>query len=122
MHIDYYGLRDYPFLMTPDARLFFASSVHAKAHAHLMYGIAQREGFVVITGEVGAGKTTLVEHLVNKLDPASFAVARIVTAQVSGDDLLRLVADSFGVTATGEKAEVLKGITTVLRTSTRRHC
>ncbi|MDB5373030.1 MAG: hypothetical protein JWP04_1672 [Belnapia sp.] len=121
MYIDYYGFRGHPFLMTPDARLFYASSVHSKAYAHLMYGLAQREGFVVVTGEVGAGKTTLIERLCAELDPNGFAVARIATTQVSGDDLLRLIADSFGAQAEGDKAAVLRSVIAVLRKADRHH-
>ncbi|MCS6854481.1 MAG: AAA family ATPase [Elioraea sp.] len=115
MYIDYYGFTGHPFLMTPDARLYFPSSVHSRAHAHLVYGLAQREGFVVITGEVGAGKTTLVEKLCAELDPSSYRIARIMTSQVSGDDLLRLVADAFEVPADGPKATLLRGIMEALR-------
>jgi putative secretion ATPase (PEP-CTERM system associated) len=124
MYLDYYGFTAHPFLMTPDARLFFASSVHARAHAHLVYGLAQREGFIIITGEVGAGKTTLVERLCAELDPTSFTIARIMTSQVAGDDLLRLVADAFGVASDGTKAAVLRGIMDALRAGEsggRRH-
>jgi putative secretion ATPase (PEP-CTERM system associated) len=124
MYVEFYGFHDHPFLMTPDARLFFPSSVHSRAHAHLVYGLAQREGFVIVTGEVGAGKTTLVERLAAELDPASYAVARINTTQVSGDDLLRLVADGFGVESEGSKASLLRGITDMLKSgeaSGRRH-
>jgi putative secretion ATPase (PEP-CTERM system associated) len=121
MHIDVYGFRDHPFLMTPDARLFFPSSVHSRAHAHLMYGLAQGEGFVVVTGEVGAGKTTLVERFCSELDPDTFVVARIMTTQVAGDDLLRLVADAFGVQPEGDKATILRGIMAALRKAERRH-
>lgn len=117
MHIDHYGFTAPPFLMTPDARLFYASTVHSRAHAHLVYGLAQREGFIVITGEVGAGKTTLVERLCGELDPAGFAIARIATSQLVGDDLLRLVADSFGVASEGSKAALLRGITETLRSA-----
>jgi len=121
MQIDHYGFREPPFQMTPDARLFYASTVHARAYAHLMYGLAQREGFVVVTGEVGAGKTTLIERLCAELDPDGFAVARIVTTQVSGDDLLRLVADAFGAPAEGDKATLLRGVIARLRAAERRH-
>lgn len=124
MYLDYYGFTAHPFLMTPDARLFFASSVHARAHAHLVYGLAQREGFIIITGEVGAGKTTLVERLCAELAPDWFTIARIMTSQVAGDDLLRLVADAFGVSSDGTKAAVLRGIMDALRAGEsvgRRH-
>jgi type II secretory pathway predicted ATPase ExeA len=121
MQLDHYGFREPPFQMTPDARLFFDSSVHHRAYAHLMYGLAQREGFIVVTGEVGAGKTTLVERLCAELDPSGFAIARIATTQVSGDDVLRLVADAFGVSPDGNKAALLLGITRALNESGRRH-
>jgi type II secretory pathway predicted ATPase ExeA len=117
---EFYGFHEHPFQMTPDARLFYASSVHSRAYAHLMYGISQGEGFVVVTGEVGAGKTTLVERLCGELDPAGFVVARISTTQVAGDDLLRLVADAFGADPEGNKASLLRGITAALRTGDRR--
>lgn len=121
MYMDYYGFRENPFQMTPDARLFFASSVHSRAYAHLMFGLAQREGFIVVTGEVGAGKTTLIERLCAELDPEGFSVARIATTQVRGDDLVRLVADAFGTPAEGEKATVLSGIISYLTSVDRRH-
>ncbi len=124
MLTDYYGFREPPFLMTPDPRMFYASSVHSRAYAHLLYGLAQREGFVVVTGEVGAGKTTLIERLCGELDPAGFAIARVSTTQVSGDDLLALVADAFGAPAEGPKATILRGIMAALRSGAgqdRRH-
>jgi putative secretion ATPase (PEP-CTERM system associated) len=124
MLIDYYGFREHPFQMTPDPRMFYPSSVHSRAYAHLLYGLAQREGFVVVTGEVGAGKTTLIERLCGELDPAGFAIARISTTQVSGDDLLALVADAFGAPAEGPKATILRGIIAALRAGAdgaRRH-
>lgn len=116
-----YGLREHPFRMTPDARLYFPSTIHSRAYAHLLYGLAQNEGFVVITGEVGAGKTTLVEHLCEQLDPATYVVARISTSQVSGDDLLRLAADAFGTETEGSKVAILRGITAALRKGDRRY-
>ncbi|MFC0406723.1 AAA family ATPase [Roseomonas elaeocarpi] len=121
MQIDRYGFREQPFQMTPDARLFFPSSVHSRAYAHLTYGLAQREGFIVVTGEVGAGKTTLVERLCGTLDPEGFAVARIATTKVSGDDVVRLVADAFGAPSGGTKARVLLGIAAILRNGAKRH-
>jgi general secretion pathway protein A len=85
----FYKFSAIPFLLTPDARFYFGSSVHSRAISHLVYGLSQEEGFIVITGEVGAGKTTLVEQLWSQLDRNSYVVARVVTTQVSGDDLLR---------------------------------
>jgi len=121
MYIDRYGFTEPPFRMTPDARLYYASTVHARAHAHLQYGLLQQEGFIAVTGEVGAGKTTLIERLCGELDPAGFAVARVSTTLVSADDLLRLVADGFGVRSEGDKAAVLRDLIARLRATDRRH-
>jgi putative secretion ATPase (PEP-CTERM system associated) len=106
----FYHFSALPFLLTPDSRFFFGSSGHSRAIAHLVYGLAQEEGFIVITGEVGAGKTTLVEQLWKQLDRQAYFIARIVTTQVSADDLLRLVMDNFGIGDTPglDKATLLR--------------
>lgn len=93
----YYNFSSLPFLLTPDPRFFYGSAGHSRAIAHLVFGLSQQEGFIVITGEVGAGKTTLMEQLESQLDRATYAIARVVTTQVSGDDLLRLAMANFGV-------------------------
>jgi putative secretion ATPase (PEP-CTERM system associated) len=104
----FYKLTGIPFQLTPDRRFFFSSSGHARAIAHLVYGLSQEEGFIVITGEVGAGKTTLVEHLWSQLDRNTYVTSRIVTTQVSGDDLLRLILTNFGLETGGmDKAALL---------------
>jgi len=109
MYAEFYNLTGLPFQLTPDSRFYFQSSVHAKAMAHLTYGLNQAEGFIVITGDVGAGKTTLVEHLCSTLDPQHYVIARMLTTQTSADDTLRLVADGFGIETDGiSKAELLK--------------
>ena len=108
MYERFYKLTGIPFQLTPDHRFFFSSSGHARAIAHLVYGLSQEEGFIVITGEVGAGKTTLVEHLWSQLDRNTYVTARIVTTQVSGDDLLRLIMANFGLETSGmDKAALL---------------
>jgi type II secretory pathway predicted ATPase ExeA len=121
MYETYYGFREPPFQMTPNARLFFPSAGHTRAHAHLLFGLSQQEGFIVITGEVGAGKTTLVERLCARLDPAGYEVARIMTTQVSADDLLRLAASAFGASMEGSKAALLQSVAAALRSGPRRH-
>jgi general secretion pathway protein A len=93
----YYNFTSVPFLLTPDSRFFFGSSGHSRAISHLIYGLSQAEGFIVITGEVGAGKTTLVEQLWSQLDRHTYVIARVVTTQLSGNDLLRLAVSGFGV-------------------------
>lgn len=97
MYTDYYKLRAEPFLLTPDERFYFESSVHAQAMAHLTYGLKRGEGFIVITGDVGAGKTTLVKRLIAKIDPNKVVAAHVVTTMLSGHDLLRMVAAALGL-------------------------
>jgi len=97
MYLPYYGLKAEPFLLAPDHRFFFESTVHSQAMAHLVYGINRGEGFIVITGEVGAGKTTLVKQLCAGVDPRRIIAAHLVTTMVSGADLLRLVMAAFGI-------------------------
>ena len=108
MYAEYYNLTGLPFQLTPDSRFYFESSVHAKAMAHLTYGLNQAEGFIVITGDVGAGKTTLVEHLCSTLDPQQYVIARMLSTQTSADDTLRQVASGFGLKAEGlSKSELM---------------
>src|SRR5205807_804221 len=97
MYTEFYRLSARPFQLTPDARFFFESSVHRQAMAYLVYGLHHAEGFIVITGEVGAGKTMLVENLLSTISESEFVVAKIVTTQLAGDDLLRMVAAGFGI-------------------------
>jgi general secretion pathway protein A len=111
MYTEFYRLKGLPFQLTPDPRFFFSSAGHARAMAHLTYGLHQGEGFIVVTGEVGAGKTTLVDLLLSQLDMSAYAAAKIVTSQLTGDDLLRMVAAAFGLYIPGmEKAAMLRRI------------
>ena len=98
MYTEFYRLSSEPFLLTPDHRFYFESSVHGQAMAHLTYGLNRGEGFIVITGEIGAGKTTLVKHLCASVDEKKITVAHVVTTKLEGFDLLRMVAASFGLT------------------------
>src|SRR6516225_2707051 len=101
MYAEFYGLTTQPFQLAPDARFFFESSVHRQAMAYLVYGLHHAEGFIIITGEVGAGKTILVENLLSTIDRSSFVTAKIVTTQLAGDDLLHMVAAGFGIAKEG---------------------
>jgi general secretion pathway protein A len=101
MYAEFYGLAARPFQLTPDARFFFESAVHRQAMAYLVYGLHHAEGFIVITGEVGVGKTILVDNLLATIDASSFVTAKIVTSQLGGGDLLHLVAAGFGIAAEG---------------------
>jgi putative secretion ATPase (PEP-CTERM system associated) len=111
MYTDHYGLTGQPFQLTPDARFWFDSRTHKKAMAYLGYGLAQGEGFIVVTGEIGAGKSTLVAHLMANIDRSRLNAISLVSTQVEGDDMLRLVAQGLGVaTAAVEKARLLDAV------------
>ena len=111
MYAKFYGLETLAFQLTPDPRFFFDSAEHKRAMAHLTYGLHHAEGFIVITGEVGAGKTMLVDRLLSEIDPSSFVTTKIVTTQLQGDDLLRMVASGFGIDHVGiSKAALLNAI------------
>jgi len=101
MYTEFYRLNARPFQLTPDARFFFESTVHKQAMAYLIYGLHHAEGFIVITGEVGAGKTILVDNLLSTIDSSTFVTAKIVTTQLAGDDLLHMVAAGFGIPEEG---------------------
>ncbi|MES2072239.1 MAG: XrtA/PEP-CTERM system-associated ATPase [Pseudomonadota bacterium] len=97
MYESYYGFNAKPFQLKPDPRFFFGSKGHKRAMAYLEYGISQGEGFIVITGEVGAGKTTLMRNLFCELESENILAAQIVNTHVGSDDILRLVSSAFGL-------------------------
>ncbi|KEQ54011.1 XrtA/PEP-CTERM system-associated ATPase [Sphingobium chlorophenolicum] len=120
MYDQFYGLQGRPFQLTPDPHFYFESATHRKALSYLGYGLAQGEGFIVITGDIGAGKTTLVGHLMNTIDPSRLTAVKIVSTQVEGDDMLRLAAQSFGLAVDGmPKAQILKQIEAYLHAQAR---
>lgn len=120
MYDQFYGLKGRPFQITPDPHFYFESATHRKALSYLGYGLAQGEGFIVITGEIGAGKTTLVGHVMASIDPQRLTAVKIVSTQVEGDDMLRLAARSFGLVTEGmDKADVLTRIESFLHAQAR---
>jgi len=120
MYTEFYRLSRLPFQLTPDPRFFFGSAGHTRAMSHLTYGLHQGEGFIVITGEVGTGKTTLVDLLLSQLDKSAYAAAKIVTSQLDGDDTLRMVASAFGLYVPSmEKAAILRRIEDFVVTNMR---
>jgi general secretion pathway protein A len=116
MHSDHYGLTGRPFQLTPDARFWFESATHKKAMAYLGYGLQQGEGFIVVTGEIGAGKTTLTGHLMTNVDRSRVNAIKIVSTQLDRDDLLRTIAANMGIAVDDtNKAQLLGRIEAFIR-------
>ncbi|MFA7602986.1 MAG: XrtA/PEP-CTERM system-associated ATPase [Novosphingobium sp.] len=125
MYDEFYGLTGRPFQLTPDPAFYFESVTHRKALSYLSYGLAQSEGFVVITGEVGAGKSTLVAYLMATVDAARLTAAQIVTSKLDGEELIHVVAQAFGLKVQGhDKATALGAIEGFLHDEARagRRC
>lgn len=97
MYESFYGLTGKPFQLNPDPAFFFGSRGHKRAYAYLQYGLYQSEGFIVITGEIGAGKTTIVRNLLDHLDSEKVVAAQIVSTQLDADDMLRAVGLAYGL-------------------------
>lgn len=111
MYESYFGLNSKPFQLNPDPAFYFGSKQHRRAQAYLEYGMHQNEGFIVITGEVGAGKTTIVRGLLDSLDPEKVIAAQLVSTQLDADDTLRLVGAAFGLrTKDVAKSDVLMSL------------
>jgi general secretion pathway protein A len=111
MYEDYYGFTEKPFSLTPDPKYLYKSETHANAFELLQYAIRRREGFVVITGDIGTGKTTLCRAILEQLDRNTFT-ALVLNPFVTEEDLLRLVLRDFGVVSRDElKRGRLAGIT-----------
>jgi general secretion pathway protein A len=91
VYLDYYGLKEPPFNITPNPRFLFFSAKHREAFNHLLYGIRERKGFVQLTGEVGAGKTTLCRALLEQLGP-TFSTALILNPVLDADLLVKAIA------------------------------
>jgi putative secretion ATPase (PEP-CTERM system associated) len=117
MYDEFYRLSSKPFQLTPDQRFFFDSHVHHRAMAYLRYGLEQREGFIVITGPIGTGKTMLVRTLFGELENRDVMAAQLVTTQVGPEDMLRMVCASFGLAHEGmNKATLLHNLEVIART------
>ena len=120
MYETYYGLSAKPFRLRPDPHFFYGSKGHKRAMAYLDYGLSQGEGFIVITGEVGAGKTTLVRNLLNNMPSEQIIAANIVNTNIDADDTLRMVAASFGLPyENASKPDLLTRLEAFLRMADR---
>jgi len=96
MYRDYYRLQDEPFNITPDPRYLYMTAQHQEAMNHLLYGIRNRKGFICLTGEVGAGKTTLCRSLLNELGD-DYHTALILNPMLTETQLLRAIVEEFGI-------------------------
>jgi general secretion pathway protein A len=122
MYESYYGFSERPFQLTPNAGCFYAGRLHKKALAYLQYGLSQGEGFIVITGDVGTGKTTIANQLLAQLSPDEIIARQIVTSKLAPDDLIRMIASSFNlVVAEHSKAAYLDAIYIYLKRLHTQH-
>ena len=101
MHEDYFGFAEKPFSLTPDPKYLYRSASHGSAFELLQYAIRRREGFVVVTGDIGTGKTTLCRAVLDQLDRKTFT-ALVLNPFLSEDDLLRVILQDFGVVSREE--------------------
>src|SRR5262245_6983739 len=115
VYLDHYGLTEAPFDITPNPRFLFYSAKHREAYNHLLYGIRERKGFVQLTGEVGAGKTTLCRAMMEMLDHNSYSTALILNPVLSADELMKAIATEFGLDVRGlDRMETVASINNFL--------
>ena len=96
MYESFFGLTSKPFQLNPDPAFYFASKQHRRAKAYLEYGVSRNEGFIVITGEIGAGKTMVLRSLIEGLHGSNVITGNLVTTQLGAEDTLRMVGAAFG--------------------------
>ena len=100
MYKKFYGLKDKPFEITPDPRYLYLSESHREALAHLTYALNESKGFTVITGEVGTGKTTLVQMLLSRLDSHT-RIAHLFNPKLGTRDFFKYICQDFGLKTDG---------------------
>ncbi|MGJ8680248.1 XrtA/PEP-CTERM system-associated ATPase [Paraglaciecola sp.] len=110
MYENYYGLKSKPFQLTPDPSFFFGSKWHKRAMSYLQYGLSQAEGFIVITGDIGTGKTTIANSLLDQMQQ-DIVAAQIVSPKLNPDELVKMVASKFEVPTKGStKTDILNDL------------
>jgi putative secretion ATPase (PEP-CTERM system associated) len=121
-YTDFFGLRAPPFNLTPDLKFHFRSEPQRKALSYLNFGLSKGEGFVVITGEIGAGKTLFIEYFLDNLPKQRAVTATISSTQFEADSILRMAASAFGLRdANAEKAVVFRNLEAFLHETHRRN-
>ncbi len=101
MYEEFYSLKGKAFRLSPDERFLYLGRGHKRALAYLRYGLDKREGFIVITGNVGTGKTTLAQALIKQYLSKDTIAGKLVTTQLDPDDTLRMTAAAFGLQQEG---------------------
>lgn len=107
MYNEFYGFREAPFNITPDPRFLFFSDRHREAYNHILFGLRERKGFIQVTGEVGAGKTTVCRALLEDLGPR-YRTALILNPCLTGDQLLRTILIELGLESPDDRVEGLQ--------------
>jgi putative secretion ATPase (PEP-CTERM system associated) len=111
MYESKFGLSGPPFQLNPDPAFYFDSRGHSNALSYLKFGVHQGEGFIVVTGEIGAGKTTLVRTLLEGVNRDEVVAAQVLNTQLESGELLQAILTAFGVAATGtSKAQHLASL------------
>ncbi|MCP5213297.1 MAG: AAA family ATPase [Hahellaceae bacterium] len=122
MYEAHFGFSAKPFQLTPDPRFFYASACHKKALYYLQYGLHQGEGFIVITGPIGTGKSTLASNLLDSLDSQKIVASQVSVSNLNPRELLEHIANAFGVRTEGDsKAQIIKEIEQYLFTLNRQN-
>jgi len=102
MYESYFGLKENPFTVTPDPKYIYLGENHQEALAHLLYGVEERKGFIVITGEVGSGKTTLIHYLLNELiENDNTKTAYLFNTKLNTNDFIQYILKDLGVEVNG---------------------
>lgn len=110
-YIDFFRLKEYPFNLTPDLRFYYRSQSQRRALAYLSFGLSKGEGFVVITGEIGAGKTVFIDYFLSNVPKDNAVTATIASTQFEADSFLRMVASAFGLRQEqADKATVFRNL------------
>jgi general secretion pathway protein A len=120
MYQAFYHLKNDPFRLTPDPRFCYAHPSFARARSYMRYAIDQGEGFVMVTGRPGTGKTTLIEEFLSELSTERLATAKLLSTQLQAEELMHMVAHAFGLQcANADRVTVIRRIEKFLMDNAR---